>query len=500
MGVIARQSFKHSIVNYLMVVVGSLASIFVYPQAAEEYGFIQILLSISGIVFPFVLLGTSNLLVRYFPYFENPEKKHSGFFVFILVLATGGVLLFFLIFPFVQSWLIDHYVSKDSLSKYAPYFAYLPWMICFLTYIRLFAQYGAVLKRIVIPNILERHLFKLAQPLLLLLLVFGVLGFRDVLNGILLVYALALLGLFFYIRSLDASFWAKPDFAAIRKVDFREMASFAVYGMLGGIGSQFAVQIDTLMVGALVEIEGAGIYRIASFIADAVGLPYASLFAISAPVIATAWKQKDMSQIEGIYQKSSLILTSVGLLLFLMAWFSFDDIAAISSKPSVFIKGKYVFLMLGISKLFRLFSSFNDHIILFSKYFRFSLYFMLLFAVGNYFMNLWLVPLYGLVGAATATMISTVVFNLLKMSFIQWRFKMLPGKRQSLYILLIALLVALVAYILPAVGIPLVDIALRSLIISLLFVTPILYFRISPDLNELAGNLIDRIRSFVKSK
>ena len=52
MGVIRRQSLKHSAVNIVGLGVGALSIFFVYPHALEPYGLAQVLLSVGMVGLP----------------------------------------------------------------------------------------------------------------------------------------------------------------------------------------------------------------------------------------------------------------------------------------------------------------------------------------------------------------------------------------------------------------------------------------------------------------
>jgi len=140
-----------------------------------------------------------------------------------------------------------------------------------------------------------------------------------------------------------------------------------------------------------------------------------------------------------------------------------------------------VFLV-GAAKLVDMGTSINNQIINFSKYYRFGFVAIILMAFFNVLANLMLIPEYGIVGAALATLISLGLYNLLKMLFIQWRFKMHPFGIKTLQLLLIT-------------GAIYGNILLRSILIGGSYVLIVYTLRISADFNKL---LLDFLNRFLK--
>ena len=99
-------------------------------------------------------------------------------------------------------------------------------------------------------------------------------------------------------------------------------------------------------------------------------------------------------------------------------------------------------------------------------------------------LNYWLIPTYGLTGAAVATLLSLSLYNLLKYLFIWWQFQMQAFTWSTLKVLLIGSLAYLIASVLPRSPWLLLNLTVISVVFSLLFWGPVLYWRLSPDLME----------------
>jgi O-antigen/teichoic acid export membrane protein len=107
-----------------------------------------------------------------------------------------------------------------------------------------------------------------------------------------------------------------------------------------------------------------------------------------------------------------------------------DEIFEIIPNGERYKSGKIVILLLGLAKLFDMLTSINEYIIAYSKHFRYNLYFLLVLAVVNVVANLTLIPQFELAGAALATLLSVVLFNIFKTYFVYAKFKIHPFQRK----------------------------------------------------------------------
>ena len=113
-----------------------------------------------------------------------------------------------------------------------------------------------------------------------------------------------------------------------------------------------------------------------------------------------------------LYQRTSINLLIVGLLLFIGIIASVGDIFSIMPNSEEMLAGVSVVLFIGLSKVVDMGTSINDQIIDYSKFYRFRLYALILLAVFNVVCNLLFIPKFQIAGAALATLASIVMYNL----------------------------------------------------------------------------------------
>ena len=124
-----------------------------------------------------------------------------------------------------------------------------------------------------------------------------------------------------------------------------------------------------------------------------------------------------------------------------------------------------------------------------------------LFGVIVYFLvaipiiNLILIPVYGIVGAALASLISKFAFNLFKYFFLWKKLNFQPFSWKTLNLIGIGLLTVFLIQFLPVMSNFIIDIILRSFLISLFFGLAVLVFRLSSDLNLWAKKILNILRN-----
>src|SRR5690625_5806671 len=107
---------------------------------------------------------------------------------------------------------------------------------------------------------------------------------------------------------------------------------------------------------------------------------------------------------------------------------------------------------LGAGHLVEMATGTNAQIIAYSQYFRTSLYFLMIL-IGLVIVNLFIfVPIWGLTGAAFAISLAILLNNLMRFSFVKYKFDMQPFTRKSGIVLLIFFLALGINYLIPSMA------------------------------------------------
>ena len=122
---------------------------------------------------------------------------------------------------------------------------------------------------------------------------------------------------------------------------------------------------------------------------------------ITYPLTAELLNKNDKPALKSLYQRSSLTLFIISGLLFLLILLNLDDLYKML--PEAYRNGFVIFVWLGLAKVYDALMGNNNSILYNSDYYRAVLLMGVLLAAMTIVFNLWLIPEYGLDGAAIAS-------------------------------------------------------------------------------------------------
>ena len=117
MGILAKDAFRTMVLSYVGTAIGYLNKgvLFIIVLTTEQIGLVNVLISLGLLFAQLSSLGTSNAVIRFFPYFRDEKKNHRGFLQLMLLIAFVGMvfisIMAFLFYPFV----VDLYSEKSPL-------------------------------------------------------------------------------------------------------------------------------------------------------------------------------------------------------------------------------------------------------------------------------------------------------------------------------------------------------------------------------------------------
>ena len=141
MGIIQRQSIKNFFTGYVGVLIGFVNIIVIQPRflSPEELGLTRVLYSFALFLSTFVPMGISNIAIRFFPEFKNPEKRHHGFFGFMLSGSIIGFAITAVVLFLFREVIIAQYAAKSQL--FADFFYWVfpfTFLLSFATQLNLY--------------------------------------------------------------------------------------------------------------------------------------------------------------------------------------------------------------------------------------------------------------------------------------------------------------------------------------------------------------------------
>lgn len=490
MGIIQRQTIKSSIYIYLGVLIGFINVSVLYPKflTTSQIGVLTLIASWGALFAQFGTLGFTGATIRFFPYFRDREKRHQGFFFLLMVVFLLGAGLLSLMIYLLQDWIVQE-AGRDSLLKSYIYLL-IPFSIFMLMFLLLDvynrALYNASTGTLLNETIARIFVLILLYPLIIDLISFDTYIDLYVLSRVLLVVLLLL----FLFWKKDISL--KPDFTLLDREMRKNILSLSFYSFLTGFSAIAIMRVDAIMIGSFISESAVGIYITTFFYGTLVSLPSRALKGIAPTLISDAFKEEKLDLVANIYRKSSITQMVAGCFFMIGLWANIDNVFQIL--PDEFLAGKYVILYIGLMNLVKMLTGNNDVIIGYSKYYRFNTYSMLGWLMLIVLTNWWLLPLMGLVGAALASLLSVIAINLARVWFLYHKFGFQPFDRNHLTIAIISLGIYLLSELLPPIAPFYLDILMRGVFITVLFLPAIYFSGVAPEINQLIDDFLKKLK------
>lgn len=501
MGVIAKQSFRGTVVNYVGVGIGFLTTFFVLTRflSPEEIGLARVLIDSAVIFVSLAGLGTSSSIIRFYPYFADSKSRDHGFFFLTTLIPFVGFLLFAFLYWAFHSSLQNLFAGKSPL--FVNYYYFVLPIAFFLLYQTTFETHANVLMRIVFPKFVREVLTRILLLAVYLLYAFRVLGMEGFVISLCAVYAVAALCNFVYLLCLGKISF-RPDFSFLNRPLVLQWLSYSSFLLLSACVTMLGPTISSFFVTAQLGLDQTGIYAIATAIAVIVSIPYRSMNSIVQPELAKASKEKDTAKQNLLVRQVAAVLMWVALVILALIWINIDVIFALLPNGNIYAPARYVILLLGIGNLLQASFSLVGSVLSFSRYYYFSLFFSILLAVATVSLNNWLIPLIGINGAAVATCAAYGLYFIALLSVVWIKLKVSPLSASLWKIVVMAILMAFANILLSRLmaGMNLYGSAvLRTLLIVGGACLVSYCARIVPDINLFVDKWLSRITRKLKN-
>ncbi len=500
MGIIIKQSVRSSIYAYVGIFLGFITTALLMPKYLTEaqVGLVRLITSISLLLAQFSNLGYNAAGGRMFPYFRNEKNHHNGYLFWAGVVSAVGLMLTIGFWFFNQKFILNFLNAPSSPLLYDYLYLVIPITI-FTVIFFIFDNY----LRFIFDTVTGTFLKELAQRvfflLAIVLYIFGLYQFSTYVYAYTVALCLPTLIIVWhtwhkgnlYLKPIRG-FWQ----ANIRK----QFISLSALTFLSGFTSQVVLYLDQIQVTKLINLSANGIYSTMMMFGTVIYTPTLLVNRIGGAIISEAWKNDDKKTIMEVYSKSCLNLLIIGSLLFLIIVCNLQSLFEVLPN---YESGKWVVIWIAIGKLFDMSTGLNGTILQTSKYYYYDTLFMVFLILGTWLLNNWLIPIYGITGSAIATTTIIIVFNIFRTLFVYGAFKMYPFSLKNIWVVLLASMVFLVIKFLPnfnsVLFLPsyLVNTAIRTFLISGLFLGSIYWFKISSDINSSIDGFIQKYSKFL---
>ena len=487
MGIIRKQSIRGSIYTYIGVLLGFVTVGLLWPKflSAEQIGMINVILAISVILVQIGSLGFTNAINRYFSLFRDKSKNHNGFVFIMLIVLLAGTLISIVLAISLRRFFIEQNSAESALL--GQYYYYIIPVFTAMLFFNILDAYLRLLYDAVTGIFLQELLLRILFLILLLAYIsidFNFSRFVFLYSVIFFIPVIAITGVLISRKE----FALKPSRALLSRDMVSKMVSISMYGLIGGFGVIAIANIDRIMISQMMDLHNTGVYSIAFLYGTVIIIPGRIIGKSATALISDGWKNKDQSLISTIYSKTSVNQFIIALFLFLLLWLNIGDILRII--PPEYSEGKYVIFFIALANLITMTTGASGIILATSKYYRFQAYFVFFLLILIVVTNLIFIPIYGIVGAALASALSTLIHSGARYIFLLRIFKMQPFNYRYF---LVAIGSLLIYFGLKQISFdsesPYLDIIITSICCTVLFGFLVFFSKASVDIN-------DRIRTY----
>lgn len=475
MGIVLNQSIKNLVSTYVGFGLGAINVLFLYPNflKPEYYGVVSYVLSASMLFWPLMALGTHNTIVKFYSSYTDTSEKEKLFnLVLLLPLAIG--LILGIVGYFSYDLILSYFDGENDLVK--PY----AWLIFVITvsmaYFELFFSWGKVFLKSTFGNVMREVFHRACVMVLLGLLYYQSIDIPQFLYLMALVYVLRML-----IMMVFAFKQHLPQFSFQFPQNSTSILKYSFLIFIAGSVAMMLLDLDKVMIEYYLPIENVAIYGISIYIASVIAVPSRAMHQITYPLTAELLNKKDRVGLKDLYQRSSNTLLVVGGLIFLLIICNVRELYEFI--PEEYHVGFSIVILIGIVKLYENLLGNNNSILFNSDYYRLVLAIGVVIAILAVVLNVWLIPEFGIYGASYATFIAFFLYNSVKLYVVWWKFKMHPFSMRTISALLVIVVLAVGFYIWDFQFHPLINIALKSIILGVLFVGLSWKLKLSKDVS-----------------
>lgn len=483
MGIVIRQSIKTTLVIFTGAVLGALINYaYTFTLNKTELGFVTNFVYQAALIQIFTLAGTASLTQVYTQKYAEGDVRRKALISFSSLVILGATLVFTIAYFLLKDAIISRYQYHDR-PLFEKYYWLTPGLVLCWSFMTLFDHYLMSQHKVAISAFMREVLLRILNFVFLGLYVFHVISLDQFIASFVATYlipALVLLYLCYRTKGFGFTF----NFSAFSKADYKGFIHFSWYHLLLVASMNIMGYLDMIMLAPLDKegVASLAVYRLAVFIISIMAIPYRAISNASFAVLNRTHIEESKTQLAVLFDRlgNNILLVAVGM--FALIACNLNNVVAIFPEGYEAIKPIVLILMIG--KLIDMATGMNNELISISKYYKFNFRISALLVILAFSLMRYLIPIYGIYGAAWAGTIALAVFNISKMLFLWVKLNLQPFNKNSLLIITGGLLACGAGYIFPFFMHPVVDAILRSVIIAVSYAIFLLLTGASPDLKD----------------
>jgi O-antigen/teichoic acid export membrane protein len=489
MGIIKRQSIKGIGVFIIGAGIHFFTMLILMPNILPEadqavyrvYAALIILFASIGIA------GVNGSILKYIPEVEHQHKQRNTYNTLTLLYTTLcaiiTVLAIYTCKNIIYSW-------KGTQSPYLlHYFWCIPVSVFFYIYLFYFEYYSIATHRVTVPSLVKEIFIRGMLLINILLVYLGKIDVAQFFTIYTITYAVAAIVLALYcivIRGYRLSYYTTE----LANIDIKShWPTIRFFLIISAIGTSIA-NIDQPLIYGLLGPQSTDIYGLAVTTASMITIPYKPLANLLMPFLYAAWRDKDYNKLNDINQQSSINLTALGCLLIILMIANTTNL--LHYLPEVYTRFKWPLIIIGFSRILDYTTGVSTEILATAPNHKNLIYYTLISFIASLISYVVLIPHLHEVGAAIAFSIGYIAFNTCKYIDLYKNYKLQPLQLKSIYCIILAIAIIGLQQLIPNLAHPILDLIIRSTILSIVFIAIIFKLHWVPLLNEFGHKYLRR--------
>jgi O-antigen/teichoic acid export membrane protein len=477
MGVVIKQSVWNLVITGLGFVLGAL-NVLIFAQiylSDDYYGLWNYVLSTSFLFFPLMSFGIHNTIVKYYSSYTTKEGR-DGFLTQMLLWPLCIIIPVIGIIYLAQDTIASYISDKNEIT--GAFLWCIPLIAIFQAYFEIFYAWVKVHMKTIGGNFLKEVFYRAGAMLTLMMLAMGWIDQTEFIYSLVFIYALRAL-----LMNILAFQTYLPVFKFQKLMNTSKIINYSIYMIIAGSISTALIDLDKFMLNQYVTIDQIGYYGIAVFIATVIAVPARGMAQITHPLTAGHFNRNEMGDVAQLYKRSSLNLSVVAGFLLVIIFCNLNEFYAMMPQETR-IAIPVVFLI-SLTKFSENLLGSNNAILYNSDLYKVTLWmgFLLTFvAIG---LNWWLIPEFGIIGAAIATCMAYLCYAFAKAYYVYIKLKIHPWTSKTWNTLFLIVAIIGVFYFWDFTWHPLMNIAIKSVLISLIYLGSIYKMKLSSEINQI---------------
>jgi len=394
------------VVKIFTVIFGLISNLIIAKYyGSEVLGTISVLFSIMGIASIFSLLGMDVSILRFIPPLIKQKKYYEIYITIIKVLllvSFFSLIIALCVYSF-SDFIAINIFHKNDLTSFIVLISFF-----------IFPQALGNISRSVIRAFQNIKIFLLLQflPSLLNLLLLLILTFLfyskynplySQLSTQLFVMLISFIFLYKLVKNYKTS-------RTNHNISNKELLATSLPMFLTAVMQLVVLQTDVLMLGSMSTLESVGIYSIVMKLALLSSFVIGSINTIIAPKFSELYYNDELDELKSVARKSTKLIfySTLPITLILIIF----GVYLLSIFGNDFTAGYYALIMLAIGQLINSMAGSVGYLLNMTGYQKVFNKIVLCGAVSNVILNILLIPKYGINGAAFASMLSIIFWNI----------------------------------------------------------------------------------------